>query len=128
MLPFPLQIVPGAPIYDQIVQAVKRALASGHLRPGDRFPAVRAISTELGVNPNTVQKAATILIELGLLEVRPGQGSFIAEPAPPNNRQLRSKALIPLVDHLLVEAAHLGIGHDELLTLIDKQFRQLHKP
>lgn len=127
MLPFPVQILPGQPIYDQLVRAVKRALASGHLRPGDRFPAIRTISTELGINPNTVQKAATILINLGILEVRTGQGSFIAEPDHTTDLEIRGKALEPLVDHLLIDAARLGIEQSDLFFLIDQQARKLKK-
>ena len=128
MLPFPIQLLPGQPIYDQIVHAVKRAVASGHLKPGDRFPAVRTISAELGVNPNTVQKAASRLVELGIIEVRAGQGSFIAEPTSPPNKAARWKALEPLVDHLLIDAARLGVDQEELLSLIEKQSRKLRSP
>ena len=127
MLPFPIQILPGQPIYEQIVHAVKRALASGHLKPGDRFPAVRAISSELGVNPNTVQKAATVLINLGILEVRSGQGSFIAEPNHAPDKRSRWKPLEPLVETLLVEAARQGLDEEELLSLVRNQSRQLKR-
>ncbi len=127
MLPFPIQIQPGQPIYEQIVHAVKRALASGHLKPGDRFPAVRAISTELGVNPNTVQKAATVMINLGILEVRSGQGSFIAEPSHPTDKQSQLKPLEPLIETLLVEAARQGLDEEELLSLVKNQSRKLKR-
>ncbi len=128
MLPFPIQVLPGQPIYDQIVHAVKRALASGQLKPGDRFPAVRAISAELGVNPNTVQRAATVLIKLGILEVRFGQGSFVAEQMPAADEPTRSRALRPLVENLLIEAARLGVGEEELLALIQTESRKLKTP
>ena len=127
MLPFAIQILPGQPIYEQIVHAVKRSLATGHLQPGDRFPAVRTISSELGVNPNTVQKAATVLITLGVLEVRPGQGSFIAEPSPPGDKKSRLKPLEPIVENLLVEAARQGLGEEELLSFVQSQARKLKR-
>jgi GntR family transcriptional regulator len=127
VLPFPIQVQPGQPIYEQIVHAVKRALASGHMKPGDRFPAVRAISTELGVNPNTVQKAATVLINLGILEVRSGQGSFVAEPNHASDKRSRWKPLEPLVETLLVEAARQGLDEEELLSLVRNQSRKLKR-
>jgi GntR family transcriptional regulator len=127
VLPFPIQILPGQPIYEQIVHAVKRALASGHLKPGGRFPAVRAISSELGVNPNTVQKAATVLVNLGILEVRSGQGSFIAEPSHAPDKRSRWKPLEPLVETLLVEAARQGLDEEELLSLVRNQARKLKR-
>src|SRR6185436_6174656 len=83
MLPFPLSLRPGQPIYEQIVYAAKKALAQGLLAPGDRFPSVRTISEDLGVNPNTVQKAVAELTSLGVLEVHPGQGCFVARTISP---------------------------------------------
>lgn len=127
VLPFPIQIQPGPPIYEQIVQAVKLALATGRLKPGDRFPSVRTISTELGVNPNTVQKAATVLTNLGILEIRSGQGSYIAEPSVPSDKRSRLRPLEPLVKELLVEAAQMGVTDEELLELIKEQARKLKR-
>jgi GntR family transcriptional regulator len=128
VLPFPIQILPGQPVYEQIVHAVKRALLTGHLKPGDRFPAVRAISSELRVNPNTVQKAATVLINLGVLEVRSGQGSFVAEPSLPTDKRSRLKPLEPLAENLLIEAARQGLDDEELLTFIQTQARKMKRP
>ncbi len=124
MLPFPLQLQPGEPIYEQLVHAVKRALVTEHLQPGDRFPAVRTISAELGVNPNTVQKAVTVLVREGLLEIRPGQGSFVAAAAIPDRRE-QARVLEPLIETLLVEASRLGLDEAQLLSLIQKQARKL---
>ncbi len=127
MLPFPIQLLPGQPIYEQIVHAVKRALATGHLQPGDRFPAVRTISSELGVNPNTVQKAATVLINLGLLEIRSGQGSFIAQPSLPGDKKSRLKPLEPLVEDLLIEASRQGLTEEEIIAFVQSQARKLKR-
>jgi GntR family transcriptional regulator len=127
VLSFPIQLLPGQPIYEQIVHAVKRALVTGHLQPGDRFPAVRTISTELRVNPNTVQKAATVLINLGVLEIRSGQGSFIAEPSLPESKKSRLKPLEPLVENLLVEAARQGLSEEEIVSFVQSQSRKLKR-
>lgn len=127
MLPFPIQIQAGEPIYEQIIHAVKRALATEHLRPGDRFPAVRAISAELRVNPNTVQKAVTALVTAGVLEIRPGQGSFVA-PSVVAGRREQARALEPLVEKLLIEASRLGLDQAELLSFVEKQARRMKNP
>ena len=127
MLPFPIQIQAGEPIYEQIIHAVKRALATEHLRPGDRFPAVRAISAELRVNPNTVQKAVTALVTAGVLEIRPGQGSFVA-PSVVAGRREQARALEPLVEKLLIEATRLGRDQAELLSFVEKQARRMKNP
>jgi len=127
VLPFPIQIQAGEPIYEQIIHAVKRALATEHLRPGDRFPAVRAISAELRVNPNTVQKAVTALVTAGVLEIRPGQGSFVA-PSVVAGRREQARALEPLVEKLLIEASRLGLDQAELLSFVEKQARRMKNP
>lgn len=127
MLPFPLQIQPGQPIYEQIIHAVKRALATGHLSPGDRFPPVRAISAELRINPNTVQKAVTALVAAGVLEVRYGQGSFVA-PNVVADRREKARTLEPIIENLLIESSRLGLDEKELLFLIEKQTRKMKRP
>ena len=124
MLPFPIQIQAGEPIYEQIVHAVKRALATGHLRPGDRFPAVRTISAELRVNPNTVQKAVTALVAAGVLEIRSGQGSFVARSVIADRRE-QARTLEPLVERLIIEASRLGMDEEDLLLFVQKQARKM---
>src|SRR3954465_939280 len=77
MLPFSLALRPGEPVVDQVVYAVTRAVVSGQLRPGDRFPSVRSLSQELKVNPNTAQRIVALLVEAGLLAVEPGIGTVV---------------------------------------------------
>jgi GntR family transcriptional regulator len=125
MLPFLINLQLGEPIYEQIVRAVKKSIATGQLQSGQQMPSVRVISRELGVNPNTVQKAIARLTDEGVLTSHPGQGSFIAERAPSLHSQ-QLKALQPLIEQLLIEAAHHGLSESELLNLIQKQSQQIH--
>ena len=81
MLPFSLALRPGEPVVDQVVYAVTRAVVSGQLRPGDRFPSVRTLSQELKVNPNTAQRIVALLVEAGLLAVEPGIGTVVTSHA-----------------------------------------------
>lgn len=124
MLPFLIELTAGAPIYEQIVEAVRRAVASGRLKEGDRFPSVRAISAELRVNPNTVQKAVAELTTMGLLEVHPGQGCYIAARSAGTARQQR-EALAPLLERLVIEAAHQAVDEATLLELLRAKCREL---
>lgn len=124
MLPFSIQLSPGAPIYEQIVDAVKRAIATGRLKAGDRFPSVRTISAELRVNPNTVQKAVADLTSQGVLEVHLGQGCYIAERTESTAREQRV-ALGPLLEQLVVEAAHHGVDEQALHELLKAKWREL---
>ena len=67
------------PIYLQIVELVKKNIATGDLVPGDKLPSVREMSKDLGVNPNTLQRSYGELERLGITYTRRGMGSFISE-------------------------------------------------
>ena len=63
--------------YMQLVQQVRQALRVGLLEPGDQLPRVREVAESLAINPNTVLKAYRELEHDGLVEGRPGQGTFV---------------------------------------------------
>jgi GntR family transcriptional regulator len=125
-LPFPIAIRPGDPVYEQIVYATKKAVAQGLLKPGDRFPSVRVVSQELGVNPNTVQKAFAELATLGILEVHSGQGCFVAPHAPVVKGDGLRK-LEPLLESLVVEARGLGLTESDLRKALSTAWQRLRK-
>jgi len=125
MLPFLINLQLGEPIYEQIVRAVKKAIATGQLQSGQQMPSVRVISRKLSVNPNTVQKAISRLTVEGVLESHPGQGSYVADRGP-SMRSQQLKALQPLIEQLLVEAAHHGLSQAELINLIEIQNQKIH--
>ena len=92
MLPFSVSLRAGVPIHDQLVLAVRRAVVSGQLRPGEPFPSVRSLSQELGINPNTAHKAVATLVADGILAVKPGVGTVIADH-PYDTRSERRQVL-----------------------------------
>jgi GntR family transcriptional regulator len=124
MLNFSIKLQSGQPIYEQIIFAVKKAVAASELKPGDRFPAVRTISQELKVNPNTVQKAVSDLTAQGILQVYPGQGCFVSEKATVT-KEVQTKILIPILEKLVVEAVQHGVDEEELHQLIRKYWKGL---
>ncbi|MCL1819855.1 MAG: GntR family transcriptional regulator [Oscillospiraceae bacterium] len=67
----------GIPIYSQITELIKRRIASGELSPGDKVPAVRELAIEMGVNPNTMQKALAALENEGLLHAERTSGRYV---------------------------------------------------
>jgi GntR family transcriptional regulator len=79
MLPFKVQLKPGISPYRQIVYAVEKARVCGQLRAGDPFPSVRALSQACKINPNTAHKVIAELVRRGILEVRPGIGTVVAD-------------------------------------------------
>ena len=69
------------PIYEQIIDQTQRLIASGILKEGDQLPSVRALSQDLSVNPNTLQKAYSELERRGLCVSAPGNGRFVSADA-----------------------------------------------
>jgi len=74
------------PIYEQVVDNFKALVISGNLKESDKVPSVRDMAKNLGVNPNTVQKAYRELETQGYFYTVLGQGNFIAAP-PDTGRQ-----------------------------------------
>jgi len=102
------------PIYTQIAACVRRAIAHGTLKTGEKLPASRDLARELEVNMHTVQRAYGQLRDEGLLELRQGRGAVVArgELAP-------SARLNGLMRDLLAEAAEQGITPGELTKLME---------
>ncbi|APA88108.1 PLP-dependent aminotransferase family protein [Paraburkholderia sprentiae WSM5005] len=70
------------PIYLQICDRFRTAIASGHLRPGDRVPALRGLATQLNTARGTVELAYTILVDQGYLQMRGAAGTFVSPSLP----------------------------------------------
>ena len=70
------------PIYLQICERFKTAIAAGHLRPGDRVPALRGLATQLNTARGTVELAYTILVDEGYLQMRGAAGTFVSSSLP----------------------------------------------
>ena len=71
------------PIYLQIVDQVRRAVALGAVRPGEQLPTVKAVAAELTVNANTVLRAYRDLEQAGIVASAQGRGTFVRDNASP---------------------------------------------
>jgi GntR family transcriptional regulator len=101
------------PIYIQIVDEVRRARVLGLMEPEDPLPSVRQLAADLRVNPNTVQQAYRELEREGIVYVRRGQGTFVADqPLNGNERQILSRAV---AHRALVDAHRNGLTVEELI-------------
>jgi GntR family transcriptional regulator len=109
------------PIYRQIVQQVREAVARGRLMPEERLPSVRELSRSLVVNPNTVARAYTELEHDGILNTRQGLGVFVAAPKNDLTKKARKERLTELLDRFLTEAVCLGFSADEVAAAVGER-------
>jgi GntR family transcriptional regulator len=112
------------PIYRQLIEQVRSAVARGRLEPGERLPSVRQLSRELVVNPNTIARAYTELEREGTLITQQGRGVFVAEPRSDLTKRARQKQLEERLEQLIVDAVHLGFTAEEFLALLNKRMDQ----
>ena len=112
---FALNPSSGVPIYRQIVQQARYAIASGRVEPGARLPSVRAIATQLGVNPMTVSKAYSMLEQLDMVVRRPGIGMVVS-----NTGASPGEAIDDDLRTLVQTAKQVGLPRRELVVRINK--------
>jgi len=122
MINFTIKFQSGTPIYEQVVYAVKKAVVSEQLKPGDRFPSVREMARELRINPNTAQKVVAHLVREGLLEMKPGIGSVVSELNIATSVQ-RDKILNDEIEKLIVECKRLSITKKEVTDAVDRNWK-----
>src|SRR3954469_9131229 len=106
------------PIYQQLAQQIREAIAKGELQPEAGLPSVRQLSRDLVVNPNTVARAYTELEHDGLVVSRPGRGIYVAQPRNDLTRAACNRRLTEQIDRWLTEAVHLGYSADQVLKLV----------
>jgi GntR family transcriptional regulator len=110
----------GVPIYLQIVEQVKRAVAVGALALGEQLPTVKALALDLTVNPNTVARAYRDLERDGVIETSPGRGSFVrADRAPAVARDAVAETTARALGDAVREAKAVGLERGELRALFD---------
>jgi GntR family transcriptional regulator len=123
---FQLNLKSGKPVYLQLVDQVKAAVASGAARQGDALPSIRPLAEELRVNRNTVAKAYAELERQGAIETQAGKGCFIAATSSPFRKDARLRLLTREVDDAVVQAHHLQVDKSDFLNLVEERFDKFH--
>ncbi|MGI6435965.1 MAG: GntR family transcriptional regulator [Syntrophomonadaceae bacterium] len=114
------------PVYQQLVNGIKEAVALGILTPGERMPTVREMATELSLNPNTIAKAYQKLEQEGIIATMRSRGTFVAGRTVADLNLAREK-LTGLVEKILVEAYHLGLEREEIERLFAESLDKWEK-
>ena len=115
---FQINYKSGKPVYLQVVDQVKAAAASGTVQTGEALPSIRPLAEELRVNRNTIAKAYTELESQGVIETIPGRGCFIRPNNSPLKKEVRRELLIEEIDQVIVQAHHLQVPPEEILSLV----------
>lgn len=103
------------PIYEQIRDELRKLIVTGAIGVDDKLPSVRALATELAINPNTIQRAYAELEAEGYVVSVTGKGSFVAEGDTQNTA--RRAELTGKLKPLLEELKNLGMTREELVQL-----------
>ena len=117
-----------APIWRQIEEGVRRLIALGALNPGNPVPSMRDLARDLRVNPNTVARAYTRLIESGVLMVKRGEGTYVSnQPSQPKKAE-RHEALregaTRYASTAIAAGAELDDAVDELQSAFERVVRE----
>ena len=108
------------PISRQIAEQIATLCASGSLRPGERLPSVRELARELAVNQNTILRVYERLLGEGLLEMRHGQGTFVAARAKRGQLAVHRERLVDELRQIGRQAVGLGLTADDLHELLSE--------
>jgi GntR family transcriptional regulator len=102
------------PLYAQIADRLRVAVATGELGPGASLPSVRHLASQLRVNPATVVQAYRELEQAGVIESRQGAGTFVRAVGEPKREEDRLREARRLVQGLLRQAAEVGVTPEEI--------------
>ncbi len=115
------------PISRQIIGQIAMLCVSGKLKAGERLPSVRELARDLAVNQNTVLRVYERLVADGLLEMRHGQGTFVADGAKSSSLASHRKQLLEELRQLAQQGLSLGLSADQIHELLAKALEQLNK-
>lgn len=105
------------PIYVQIMNFIKRRIALGELKEGDKLESVRELSAELKVNPNTIQRAYQELEREGFAYTKRGMGTFVTEKTE-DIRGLKKKMALEIADNFVEEMRSIGFEFEETVEFV----------
>ncbi|UCE46233.1 MAG: GntR family transcriptional regulator [Phycisphaerales bacterium] len=103
------------PVYQQIMDQIKRDIALGRLTLEEKLPTVRQLAAQLAINPNTIAKAYRLLEQEGIITTKPGAGAFVANLDSTLSRAVKKRIVSAELERIAVEAFHMQIDTRTLL-------------
>lgn len=110
------------PIYEQLYKRVLELVVKGILKEDEQLPAVRVLAKEIGINPNTVQKAYQELERDGIIFSQPGKGSYVA--SLDTVMEIAQNRAMNAFEEATVDALNSGVSKEELRKVIDDIYLQ----
>jgi GntR family transcriptional regulator len=122
---FAINPTDAAPIWQQIEEGVRRMITVGALEPGAPVPSVRDLARDLRVNPNTVSRAYQRLTEGGVLVVRRGEGTYVADHPVQAKRAERNEKLRDAATRYAGTALAVGASLEDAIVELETSFDRL---
>ncbi|NLJ83651.1 MAG: GntR family transcriptional regulator [Halanaerobiaceae bacterium] len=114
------------PIYEQIIDYIKKMIVRGELKPGDKLPSQRELARKIEVNPNTIQRAYREMEMLELVETRRGMGTFVKEDES-MVITMKNEMAREAVYRFIEEMHSLGYKEDDILSFINTELAKIKK-
>ena len=110
------------PLYEQITQRFQALILSGVMKPDPQMPSVRTLAVELSINPNTIQKAYSLLEQQGYIYPVKGRGNFVSDSSV--LVQQKKDSLLDEFKRLVTGGKELGIRKAEYIQVIDRVYQK----
>ena len=110
------------PLWHQLEESIRQLVGSGAWAPGAAVPSVRTLAAELIVNPATIAKAYQRLVDLGVLVMRRGEGTFVAAKPPILARAERTRTLREGAEKYAALTATIGAEPEEAMAALRDAF------
>ena len=118
----------GRPVYQQIINHIKRDIALGRLDIDEKLPTVRQLAAQLAINPNTIAKAYRQLEQEGIIVTKPGAGAFVANLDSNLSKAVRKKIVSEEIERIVVDAFHMQIDKQNLADWFKNAVEKFNLP
>ena len=113
----------GVPLFEQIRDEFKRCIMMGVWSPGEQLPSVRTLASQLGINPNTIQRAYSELEREGLTYTVAGKGCFVEDDISLLQNKKVNEAFERMMS-ALTELKESGVAYDEIIERVNKLYKE----
>jgi GntR family transcriptional regulator len=114
------------PVYQQIIDQVKRDIALGRLGKNEKLLTVRQLAGQLAINPNTIAKAYQQMEREGIITTRPGSGAFVANLDSDLSSSVKKKLISEDLERAVVDAFHMQIDGQTLLKWFNEAIEKFN--